>query len=319
MSNLNETEEIVKRLIAYPKILNKIKEMLDLIEKNQIETADDFEEALIPEVRGFGKEILQTWVANEEGIIRKNLENKESVHHSKKLHWNTTFGEIEIVEQIFLLNSRIYRPIVQKLKVYCRSYSRPLQRRITDFGADESFGQAVEKMKEHYGIEVPICAIQKITEKHGKEIAKWKPKQKPAISKLLITEMDGSMVPIVEIEEKTKGVDLRKTRKVCWKEAKLCFAREHGKVSRIYAAIIGSPKEAGTKLYECAKDAGLATTTYVHALGDGAQWIVDQVEEQFGSQAHFLIDFFHMCEYLAEAATWCNPLAPHEWLEEKRK
>lgn len=84
MSNLNETEEIVKRLIAYPKILNKIKEMLDLIEKNQIETADDFEEALIPEVRGFGKEILQTWVANEEGIIRKNLENKESVHHSKK-------------------------------------------------------------------------------------------------------------------------------------------------------------------------------------------------------------------------------------------
>ena len=222
------------------------------------------------------------------------------------------------MEQTFLLSNRVCRPLIQKLRVYCRSYSRPLQRAVTDFGADVSFGQAAEKMREHYGIEVPVSAIQKITKDHAKKIAGWEPKKCKEV-KVLIAEMDGGMVPIVEVGEKVEGVDLRKKRKVLWKEAKLCFAREHGKVSRNYAAIIGSAEEAGGKLYECAKRVGFAIGTYVHALGDGAQWIVDQMEEQFGSQAHFLVDFFHLCEYLGEAAAWCNGLEPKIWLEEKKR
>lgn len=223
-----------------------------------------------------------------------------------------------MIEQIFLLNTRVYRPFVQKFGAYCRSYSRPLQRAVTDFGADVSFEQAAEKMREHYGIEIPPCTIQKITGNHARKIAEWEPSESKERAKMLIAEMDGGMVPIVEVGEKSKGIDLRKTRKVLWKEAKLCFARAHGKVSRIYAAVIGPPEEAGIKLYQCAKRVGLTETTYVHALGDGAQWIVDQVEEQFGSQAHFLVDFFHVCEYLAEAAPWCNALDPKGWLSEKK-
>jgi len=207
---------------------------------------------------------------------------------------------------------------MDKYQVYCRYYSRPLQRALTDFGADISFGQAAEKMREHYGLEIPVCTIQKITEGHARKIADLKNPKVIESSKLLITEMDGGMVPIVEVGEKAEGVDLRKTRKVCWKEAKLCFARAHNKVNRIYAAIIGTPEEAGANLYECARRAGLIETTYVHALGDGAQWIVDQIENQFGAQAHFLVDFFHMCEYLAQASIWCNNLDQKKWLEEKK-
>ncbi len=223
------------------------------------------------------------------------------------------------MEQIFLVNARIFRPLIQKLHVQCRSYSRALQRALTDFGADVSFGQAAEKMREHYGIEVPVCTIQKITEDHARKISEWEPKiTKGKEANVLVAEMDGGMVPIVEVQEKEIGVDLRKTRKVLWREAKLCFAREYGVTSRVYAAVIGAPEEAGDKLYECAKKAGLTEKTYVHAVGDGAQWIVDQVEEQFGPQAHFFIDFFHVCEYLSGAAPWCNPLEQSKWLKEKK-
>lgn len=173
-------------------------------------------------------------------------------------------------------------------------------------------------MKEHYGIEVPACMIRKITEKHAKKIGEWKPKSPSENAKLLVAEIDGGMVPIVEVGERAEGIDLRKTRKVCWKEAKLCFAREHQKIDRVYGAIIGTPEEAGIKWYECAKRAGLASTTHVHALGDGAQWIVEEVENQFGRQAHFLVDFYHLCEYLAGASIWCNVLDPKGWLEEKK-
>ena len=82
--------------------------------------------------------------------------------------------------------------------MYCRSYSRPLQRAVTDFGADVSFDQATEKMREHYGIEVPACTIKKITGIHSRKIAEWEPKEgHREEAKLIIAEMDGGMVPIV--------------------------------------------------------------------------------------------------------------------------
>ena len=84
MLNQKDAEETWERLRAYPNLLSKVKTMLDLIEKNQVDTADDFEEALIPEVRGFGKEITKTWATHEEGRIREHLEKNGMVHHSKK-------------------------------------------------------------------------------------------------------------------------------------------------------------------------------------------------------------------------------------------
>lgn len=84
MIDQKEAEETWIRLQAYPTLLTKVKTMLDLIEKRQLESADDFEEALIPEVRGLGKEIVKTWANYEEDQIRRDLENKRTAHHSKK-------------------------------------------------------------------------------------------------------------------------------------------------------------------------------------------------------------------------------------------
>jgi hypothetical protein len=51
----------------------------------------------------------------------------------------------------------------------------------------------------------------------------------------------------------------------------------------------------------------------VHALGDGAEWIRLQTREVFGEQGNFLCDFFHVSEYLAEAAASCRAHAPDPW------
>lgn len=84
MLDLNEMEETLKRLKAYPSLLEKVRGMLDLMEKEKVESADDFEEALIPQVRGLGKDIIQTWASEEEKMTREHLEKKGTGHHSKK-------------------------------------------------------------------------------------------------------------------------------------------------------------------------------------------------------------------------------------------
>ena len=56
----------------------------------------------------------------------------------------------------------------------------------------------------------------------------------------------------------------------------------------------------------------------VHCLGDGATWIADQASRVFGTQAGFLVDFYHVCEYLGEAAQSCAPEKKESWLQEQK-
>lgn len=222
-----------------------------------------------------------------------------------------------LLEQRFLEQGHLYRPFSKTAEVSCRSASLPLQRAVTDLGADLSFEQTAQKLKEHYGLDMAPSTLREVTEKHAKALAEWEPYDKTFIeAPLLIAEMDGSMVPIVETGGKE---DLRKTRKTCWKEVKLCFTRVHQKIARIYAGKIGSVEEAGQQLYQCAKRSGYGPRTHVHALGDGAQWIIDQIDQQFGVQAYFLVDFFHLCEYLGEASKWVDVLNPEEWFKQSRE
>jgi hypothetical protein len=55
-----------------------------------------------------------------------------------------------------------FRPFCEARGVQNRGYSRRLQRVLTDFGADQAFGTAAAKVREHYGIEVPLGACADI-------------------------------------------------------------------------------------------------------------------------------------------------------------
>lgn len=55
-----------------------------------------------------------------------------------------------------------------------------------------------------------------------------------------------------------------------------------------------------------------------HAVGDGAVWIADQVDDKFGLQASYLVDFYHVCEYLSEAAKSCAN-DDKSWLETQKQ
>jgi hypothetical protein len=164
------------------------------------------------------------------------------------------FGEIKIEEQIFRQsgNGADIRPFSISAGIRCRQYSQLLQRAIVDFGSDVPFKTAPNKLKEHYGIDVPETAVRLITERHGEAIHRDAETQHdlpdiPDVSQL-ITEMDGSKIPVIESaerKEESKGIDLRKTQKLGWKEARLCLAHEVGSVTPVFGVTTGSTDEAG--------------------------------------------------------------------------
>jgi hypothetical protein len=192
---------------------------------------------------------------------------------------------------------------------------------MTDFGADHAFGQVPKKLREHYGIEVPESTTRKITLHHAQQmLAQNKNSIKPLKTKgcaVMIAEMDGSMLPIVTIGE-AEG-DKRKQKILQWKEVRLALAHELGCATPKFAATLtGSVDDAGQGLLNCAVAAGFGTQTQLHSVGDGASWIVDQVANKFGSQGRYLIDFYHICDYLADAAKVCAANDSKAWLETQK-
>jgi hypothetical protein len=238
-------------------------------------------------------------------------------------------GKIEIVEHIFTegRKGRVIRPFSESAEVVSRGCSIPLQRAITDFGADQSFhGGAVAKLREHYGIEVPVTVIREVTERHGAAMAVRQQQEQTGLSNhpgvaVLIAETDGSMIPVVEIAEPEAGdppTDRRKSRKVNWKEARLGLVHEPGSITPIFSATTGSVDEVGKQLMQSAIRAGAGQQTKFHCVGDGASWITNQLDLQFGPQAGYLIDFCHLCEYVSQAAEVVAKEGKEAWIVEKK-
>lgn len=201
----------------------------------------------------------------------------------------------------------------------CRGYSLPLQRAITDFGADIPFGRVADKLREHYGIDIPLSAAATITQRHAHAVTETDrtPDQLPGVIPLaLIAEADGSMIPIVQCATSSEAgsTDRRKRRTLFWKEARLSLIRRPDDIAPSFAVTLGDAAATGADLERLAVAAGLNRRTRIHGLGDGAPWIAEQMESRFGAQARYLIDFYHLCDYLAAAASACAPATPDVWL-----
>ena len=195
---------------------------------------------------------------------------------------------------------------------------------IVDFAADQPFAQVQFKLREHYGFEIGESTIQRITFDHAQAMhahaeAGLSAQEFPLTEgrhKEIIAETDGGMIPIVEPDASQK--DKRKGKTLAWREAKICLAHAKGSKTPCYAGTIeGGVETAGQQLLKCAVRAGFGVNSHVHAVGDGAPWIVGQVEEQFAAQGSYLIDFYHVCDYLSAAAKAIMPdaAAQKAWMD----
>ena len=184
----------------------------------------------------------------------------------------------------------------------------------------------VEALREHYGVELSASVVNKVTRQTGSEAKRFNadaPASKAGAA-LLVVELDGSMVPVVEygdLDKQQKASGLKRNRNCFWKEFRLCTAsRSEGGRTR-YAVTDGTPLEAGWMMYHNCKLEGMDEATHIHGVADGAPWIVDQYEEQFGANHDFLIDFYHVSEYLATASDELDedPAGKRDWYERQRQ
>lgn len=226
-------------------------------------------------------------------------------------------------ERQYRQGTRRLRPFAASARVHHLGCSKPLQRAVTDFAADVPFAQAMDKLVEHYGVLLNDSTIRRITEDHAQRIFIRTPLPEAWPTQVgvatVIVEMDGGMVPLVEPD--AQSADRRKNKHLRWQEAKLCLAHAKGSKTLSFGGTLqGDVEHAGRHLFACARGAGFGTHSRVHAVGDGAEWISAQVDTRFGAQSEYLVDFYHVCEYLSAAGEVIapEPATRSAWMEEQK-
>ncbi len=186
------------------------------------------------------------------------------------------------------------------------------------------FAQAVDKVVEHYGVLLNESTLRRIAEGHAQkvfEVAEPEPEwPRQAGCAVVVAQTDGGMVPLVE--SSTTGTDRRKGKRLFWKEAKICLAHAQGSRTPVYGGTLqGGVDRAGQPLFRCALQAGFGQGSRLHAVGDGAEWIAAQVECHFGANGSYLVDFYHVCDYLSAAAKALGPdqRATAAWLSTQKE
>jgi hypothetical protein len=229
---------------------------------------------------------------------------------------------VSVRDQVWSSAGQKYlRPLAGRLGVSPRGKSRRLQRALTDFGCEHSFGRAAQSVWEHYGFALGPSAVRQATLAHAQRAQASLEKEYaepfrilPAVGEdHVIAQSDGTMICTV-------AAGPRKSKRAReWKEMRLVAAQAKESVTTVYAATFGSVEQTGRRWGHCARAGGWGLNSRIHALADGAPWIQRQSQEVFGAQGHFLCDFYHVSQYLAAAAPACRTHRPDSWRRTQQK
>ena len=251
--------------------------------------AGQIEELLVAEVRELGHRAMQDWAVGAEARAAERLprEVPGTRIYKKALSWWCCYGSVTIQERIWQAPGRDYlRVFSTQAGIRARGKSQRLQRAMSDFGAEHSFGKSCQRIKEHYGFAINATAVRETTlehagrareplEAHYEKNFRELPRKGPAV---IVAQTDGTMICTVAA----------------------------GRAEACYAAGFTSVEQTGRRLAHCARDAGWALASRLHVVADGAEWIRLQTREVLGDQGRLLVDFYPFGK-LRACGTSANP------------
>ncbi len=141
------TAEFIKRRERHPQLYDHFAALLDETENHAdaLHTGDQPEDAIVKRIRHIGQRALTYWAEERHATVQP-VTTGELRPTGKKNRWQTTPGWVELTEQLGCSRTQTPRPFCQADRIRNRGSSRRLERAMTDFGADESFASAAEKV-----------------------------------------------------------------------------------------------------------------------------------------------------------------------------
>ena len=199
--------------------------------------------------------------------------------------------------------------------------SEAVTRALTDFGSEESFGQAAKRFAEHYHYELHASTVSRVTKQiadeafdyveqtlsHADVVSETASASSEEVD-LMLVEVDGCeirtaiLVPDENSQEKTPVRQAPKKQKLLnWRDVRIGFARPLNALSKTYVGKKDVYSEVVSDLVQAAVLEGMSPTTQVIGVGDGGIGLKEELEKQFPT-LQFILDKPHVKDHLYETA-----------------
>lgn len=260
-----------------------------------------------------------------------------TVQRRDKVEVSSIFGPVSVESPYLWAPGRAARPVKDQLGLTHRLRSKAVERALTDFGAEESFGHAVERFEEHYGWSIGRTTALRVVEARACEAEQYVAQRldqarlafdepvgrRPGRDRLLV-ELDGSeirtgtLVPAAEGGKSPVRQLDRRQRLEAWRDVRVGLARGLDEIQRTYVARMDSYPNVVGQLFSAAVDRGLSSQTKVVAVGDGGNGLREELAAQLPN-LRFILDPAHLKQHLYETAEAIGhkDADKHRWVSDK--
>jgi hypothetical protein len=244
-----------------------------------------------------------------------------TVQRRPRISVTTLFG-VAKMESPYLWNpatGESARPVAE-LGLRDRGRTLAVERALTDFGAEESFGQASCRFEEHYGFAIGRTTVLRVVESHARRVETYVQQRlssaarqfdeslasRPGVERMLV-EMDGCEIRTgtlnaSDTDELTAVRKLpKRVREEAWRDVRVGLARPLEEVTPTYVACMDKYPVVVEQMVGAACARGLSSRTKVVAVADGGNGLREAIDAKFAG-VRFILDRPHLQQHLYETA-----------------
>lgn len=232
----------------------------------------------------------------------------------------TVFGDAQVPSPYLWSAGLSARPVQEELGLRHGQRSVAVERALSDFGAEESFGQAAARFEEHYGFAVGRTSVLRVVEKRAQEAEAYVAARldeearafdeplglRPGVRELL-AELDGCEIRTGTLvaagtDEKTPVRQQPKQRRIEeWRDVRVGLVRRLDEVDRTYVARMDTYPVVVGQLFQAGVGRGMSSATTTVAVADGGNGLREELAAQLPN-LRFIYDRPHLKEHLYETA-----------------
>ncbi len=224
--------------------------------------------------------------------------------------------------------------MVDDLGITHHGRTETVNRALTDFGSEDSFGQASKRFQEHYGFRLSESTVDRVTKTSGLQgqvylaqkflagkQSQGQAKQSDGPSEPVVVEVDGCEIrtgTFVPVEEGLEDEKCEKKKVIKWRDVRVGLARPLNSQSKLYVAQMEKYPEVIAQLACVASMLGMKEGADIVGVADGGKGVREGLEDQFPGM-QFILDKPHLKNHLYETseALGHKENGQHQWVHSR--
>jgi hypothetical protein len=243
-----------------------------------------------------------------------------TVQQSPTICFNVLFGRLHLHSPYLWKKGHSAKPVRDVMGLRHHGRSEAVTRALSDFGSEESFGQAAQRFAEHYHYPVSATTVNRVTKQVAQAAQTYVAHQlaqaaypeagtTPPADRVpdVVIELDGCQIrtatfdPVESSDGPVDSPEPERRKVVAWQEVRIGLARGLEASRKTYVGRHGAYPEVVDDLFQAAVLEGMSPESAVTAVSDGAIGLREALDARFPDLL-FILDQKHLKDQFYDTA-----------------